>query len=182
MPTAMRGNDLSRLADRIIGARPPFRLRIVMDPERTSSVNANGDVRTVNGNVKFFCGDEELTEPVERQIAWLLTRYGDWRANGPELILDHNRLLTVEFRWEPEEPTGQGFEFIGTLSRMFTRYYAERTFDRGDVIQLRAPPQPDWFAPLVNMKGGSRALPLWQFIQEPTFDIPKDKASNGGSG
>ena len=182
MPTAIRKNDLSRLGDRIIGTRPPFRLRLAMDPERTGSVNANGEVHATINDVKIFCVDEELIEPVERQIAWLLMQYGDWRADGPVPILDHDCLLAIEFRWEPEEPAGQGFEFVGTLSRMFTRYYAEHTVDRGDVVQLRAPPRPNWFAPLVNMNGGSRALPLWQFIQQPDFDTPADKTSNGGSG
>ena len=108
-------------------------------------------------------------------------QYGQWQEDGPEAILEGDRLLAVEFRWEPEEATGQGFEIVGPLSRMFARCHAQHTVDAGSVVQLRAPLRPDWFAPLVNMKGGSRALPLWQFVQQPSFDSSENNAANSVS-
>ena len=98
--------------------------------------------------------------------------YGDWQEGDPETILEGDRILATEYRWEPEELTGQGFEIVGTLSRMFARYYAQHTVNRGQVVQLRAPLKPDWFVSLITLKGGSQALPLWQFVQQPKFDAP----------
>ena len=115
---------------------------------------------------------KQLTEPAEWGIAWVFMQYGEWQEHDPEPILDGNRLLAVDFRWEPREPTGQGFEIVGTLSRMFARYYAQHTVDGDAVVQLRAPFRPDWFAPLVDMKIRRGALPLWRFELQPNFDIP----------
>ena len=182
MQTAIRVNEFSRLGDRMFGTRPPLRLRVAMDPARTSSVDTDGMVRATIGDAKVFCGDEELTEPAEREIAWVFMQYGEWQEHDPEPILDGNRLLAIDFRWEPRDPTGQGFEIVGTLSRMFARYYAQHTVDGGAVVQLRAPLRPDWFAPLVNMKIRSGALPLWRIELQPNFDIPQEVAANGISG
>ena len=77
-------------------------------------------------------------------------QYGRWPAEEPEAILDGDRLSAIEYRWEPEELTNQGFEIVGTLSGMFAAYYAEHTVDRGEVMQIRAPLRPNWFEPLVS--------------------------------
>lgn len=172
MQTALQVNELSRLGDRPVGTRPPLRLRLVMDPAHTGSINVDGEVLATIGDTQLFCGDEELTEPVEKEIAWMFMQYGDWQEGDPETILEGDRLLAIEYRWEPKEITGQSFEIVGTLSRMFARYYAQHTVNKGQVVQLRAPLKPDWFVSLITLKGGSQALPLWQFVQQPKFDAP----------
>ena len=182
METALQVNELSRLGDRTVATRPPFRLRFVMDPARTSSIDADGKVRATIGEVQFFCSNEELTEPVEKEIAWMFMQYGDWQEGDSETILEGDRFLAIEFRWEPVEPTGQGFEAVGNLSNMFARYYAQHTVDKGQVVQLRAPLKPDWFVSLIELKGGSQALPLWQFVQEPNFDATQGGPEDGNTG
>lgn len=181
METALKVNELSRLGDRVVGTRPPLRLRLVMDPARTSSIDADGNVMATIGNIQYFCGDKELTESVEKEIAWMFMQYGEWQEEDPEPILEGDRLLAIEYRWEPEELTDQGFEFVGTLSGMFARYYAHHTVNEGAVVQLRAPLKPDWFASLINFKGGSQALPLWQIVPYPKFDDPPGGLEGGNS-
>ena len=173
METALVVNELSRLGDRVIGTRPPLRLRLAMDPDRTDPVDAGGNIRATIGGVQFFCGDEELTEPDEKEIAWVFMQYGQWQEDDPEPILEGDRLLAIEYRWEPVKSTGQGFETVDTLSRMFARYYARHTLDGNTVIQLQAPLRPNWFVSLRKLKGGSQALPLWQFSQLPDLDMPQ---------
>lgn len=179
MQTAMRFNELGRLGDQTIGTRAPLRLRFAMDPFRTSSVAADGTVHATISEAQVFCGDEEVTDPVGLEIMWVFMQYGEWQEDGPNAIVENDRLLAIEFRWEPIESINQGFEIVGTLSRMFARYYAKHTEDEGEVVQLRAPLRPEWFAPLVRKEKGNRSLPLWQFIQQPNFDTPQDKAVDG---
>ena len=83
--------------------------------------------------------------------------------DGPIADLDEDRLLAVEFRWDPEQNTNQGFEMIGTLSEMFCRYYSEQTMSDQQVVQLLAQARPGWFAPLVASDYDMKVLPLWQF-------------------
>ena len=179
MHTAIHVNELAHLGDRTIGTRPPLRLRVVMDPRRSSAIDAEGNVSATIGGTALFCGEEEVTDSTEQKIMWVFMQYGDWQEEGsPEPIVDGDRLLAVDFRWNPVERTNQGFEMIGTLSNMFARYYAQHTTDSGGVTQLRAPLRPNWFKPLLSMRGGSRSLPLWQFLQQPNFDTLRDDAAD----
>lgn len=59
-------------------------------------------------------------------------------------VLEKNQLKEVEFICQPKERANkyEGFEIIGTLSQMFTRYYAEQTLDNYETVHLEAPPQP----------------------------------------
>ena len=170
MSTAIRVNELSRLGDRALGTRAPLRVRFTMDQERTSPVRADGTVICTIGEARMFCRDRELTEPNDQEIAWMLMRYGEWKEAGPEAVLDGDNLLAIEYRWKPRESSDQGFDMVGSLSRMFARYYAEQTLDHGEVVQLRAPLRSEWLERLVNRKPGDNDLPLWQFIQEPNYD------------
>ncbi|MDO9068416.1 MAG: hypothetical protein Q7W05_08165, partial [Deltaproteobacteria bacterium] len=110
---------------------------------------------------------------------FVFMQHGEWKEDGPNAVVEEDRLLAIEFQWKPKEPTDQGFEMVGTLSRMFARYYAEHTIDQGAVVQLRAPLRPNWFAPLVQTKYRSQALPLWRFIQQPNFDPHEDTTIDG---
>ena len=171
MRRALAVNELSALGDRLIATRPPLRLRLLMDPQRTSAIDAEGQATVTIGDTALFCGGEEITEPSEREIAWVFMQYGGWREESPEPIVEGDRLLAIDYRWNPVERTDQGFESVGTLSRMFARYYARHTIDADSVIQLQAPLRPDWFKPLHSAGGGSKALPLWKFEQRPNFDV-----------
>ena len=174
MSTAIRLNELSSLGDRTIGTRAPLRFRFTMDQERTSPVRDDGTVICTIGQAQMYCRDRELTEPNDQEIAWMFMRYGQWMEAGAEAVLDGDRLKAIEYRWEPIEPSGQGFDMVGSLSGMFARYYAEQTVDQGEVVQLRAPHQPEWLERLVNRKPGDNDLPLWQFVQEPNYDELRD--------
>lgn len=168
MSEAMIANELGRLGDRTIGTRAPLRLRFTADPERTGPIAEDGTVTITFGGWQLLCGEDLITDPVEREIALIFIEHGEWRCEGPLPIVAGDLLQAVEFRWDPEEPTGQGFEFVGSLSRMFARYYAGETIKERSVVQLRAPLRPGWFAPLVRADHVSDALPLWRFTLRPS--------------
>lgn len=178
MATAMRANELGRLGDRLVATEAPLRLRLTTDPARTSPIAADGTVRLTFAQAQVFCGNRELTDPTEQEIAWIFMQHGQWIVDGPLADIDCDRLHGIEFVWEPQEPSGQGFDMVGTLSRMFARYYAEHTIDEEAVVQLRAPLRPDWFAPFIRKDRVKGALPLWQFIQQPNFDPLGEEADD----
>ena len=123
----------------------------------------------------MYCRDRELTDPNDQEIAWMFMRYGQWKNEGVEAVRDGDRLKAIEYRWEPAEPSGQGFDMVGSLSRMFARYYAEQTVAQGEVVQFYAALQPEWLERLVNRKPGENNLRLWQFVQEPNCDELGDR-------
>lgn len=169
MQRAMMANELGMLGDRTIGTRPPLRFRLLADPEKTSPVASDGTVNVTIGGVKLFCGDDEILDPIEQEIAWMFMQHGQWEETGPRAELDGNSLKAIEFQWEPAQRQNDGFEMVGTLSRMFARYYAEMTVNDREVVQVRAPLRPGWFAPLVSPDYESKTLPLWRFILQPNY-------------
>lgn len=168
MTTAMRANELAALGDRMIGTRWPLRLLLTMDAARTSPIGADGMVRLTISDAQIFCAEVEVTDLVEQQIAWTFMNYGQWNVTGPNAIVVDNRLEAIEFRWEPAEKANVGFEVVGTLSRMFARYFAEETLENKDVARLRAPMRPDWFSPLIDSGYEGQGLPLWRFVIQPS--------------
>jgi hypothetical protein len=170
MATAMRVDELCRLGDRMVGTRPPLRLRLIADPEHTSSIGPDGVVKLMIGDAKFFCADTEITDETEQGIAWTFMQYGDWEELEAKPICEGDRLHAIEIRWEPREQKNAGFEMIGRLSSIFARYFAEHTIRDSGVVQLRAPTFPNWFAPIISTTRKAKALPLWVFVIQPNYD------------
>ena len=168
LKTGMRFNELGALGDRHIGTTPPLRLRLDSDPGAPSILTADGHAEFTIGGARLYCDQNEIRDPEEQQLAWSFIRYGEWHEVGPTAILDGQRLMGIEFAWEPEERTNQGFEMIGSLSRIFSRYYAERTLEGTEVVQIHAPSRPGWFNPLLSADYKGKAMPLWQLEQHPS--------------
>lgn len=178
MMTAVKVNELARLGDMTIGTRAPLRLRLVADPSRTHPIKPDGTVEIVFGESQILCEDRLVLDPIEREIAWIFTQHGEWREQNSTPIIRGDRLEAIEFSWMPEELSDQGFDFVGSLSRMFARYYAAHTVQERDVVQLRAPLRPDWFAPLIRADYRGQALPLWRFTLQPNYP-PFEPAADG---
>ena len=167
MTDAAKENELGRLGDRWIGTHAPLKFRFVADPEKTSRVSKGGTFVFTVAAARMYCGDAEILDPDEQNIAWLFMQYGSWEESERP-IMHGDRLDALEFRWEPSERNQLGFDVIGSLSTIFSNYYLERTTaDSGEVIQTRAQPHPDWFAPLVQSDYKGKALPLWRLIMKP---------------
>ena len=94
-------------------------------------------------------------------------QHGDWPGSEAEPVIEGDRLVALDFRWDPVEEGNNGFEMIGTLTRMFSRYFAEMTIKDEAVVQVRAPTRPGWFAPLLSPGYKSDVLPLWRFTLMP---------------
>lgn len=166
--TGMKLNELSSLGDLMVGTRPQLRFRVEADPTKTATWTPDGMANFTISKVRMYCGEAEILDPIEQQIAWIFMQYGEWQENGPQAITEEDQLAAIEFQWEPEETTNQGFEIIGTLSRMFSRYYAEQTLNNGKVARLHAPLRPKWFEPLLTSDYQGKELPLWRFSIQPT--------------
>lgn len=169
LETGMRFNELGVLGDRMIGTRPPLRLRLEADADEPASVGADGKIQFTIGDARIFCYSNEISDPIEKQIAWIFIQYGEWREVGPVRVNQDGQFKAIEYSWEPESRANRGFEIIGSLSRMFSRYYSTRTLQDHQVVQLHAPLRPNWLQPLIAADYESKNLPLWRF-QMKTLD------------
>ena len=163
MKNGIIANELGNLGDRVVGTRPPLRLRLTANPAKTSRIGADGKVHFTIAGVEYYCDKDEIVDPVERQIAWILMQYGEWEEDDPKPLLEGDQFKGIEFQWAPKQRCNEGFEIVGHLSRIFARYYAEKTLKDQDVVQLLAGPRPEWFEPFVSPDYKKKELPLWIF-------------------
>lgn len=170
---AMAGNELYALGDFKIGTKAPLKLRLIADPKRSSKLDQDGQAKFVIGDAKLFCDGSELTNPIDQRIAWLFLHYGKWEEGEMVPELNGNRVLWLDIESKPSESQNNGFEIIGSLSTIFTRYFAQQTLGEEGVRQLKAPTQPEWFKIIMDPAHKSDDLPLWKLTMKPNYDIPK---------
>lgn len=169
MMEAIKVSELASLGDESIGIRAPLLLRLMMNPERTSSIASDGTVHVAIGNAQIFSAGFELSNQSDQQIAWAVMQYGDWETGEPRAVVEGDRLVALEFDCTPPEQSGQGFESVGFLSRLFARYYASQTVREGVVVRIMAPAKPEWLQTLRRTDGDGR-MPIWRFILEPHYE------------
>ncbi len=173
LAAAMQANEMAQLGDRTVGARLPLRLRMIMDQEKTGPIQSDGTVKVTIRSTQVLCDGVEVTDEADRQTALILIQYGSWEGAEAQPVVQDDRLLSIDFEFAPAERHNEGFEMIGTLSRMFAQYYRDQTVSEGSVVQILAPQRPDWFAPLVRGNRKSSELPLWLFEQQPSYSDGK---------
>jgi len=165
---AMTQNQMSLIGDRMIGTLPKLSFELLADPEQESTIDEHGQAKFVIGNIKLFCNDDEITDDIERNIAFYLMCYGTWPEQEEEGIFDGGDFLGVRYTLIPESlPEGQEFATIGDLSSMISAAYAQKTVYEKKVVAVDTDVSPRVFG--VNIPKGYKGdkLPLWQFSIKP---------------
>ncbi len=169
---AMINNDMALLGDKAIGTAFPLKMRFVVDPAKPRTVAPDGHVTLTFSDIKLFCKDAEITDPVDQNVAWYLMLYGKWESAGPsEAKIVNGELEYVEDRFIPLEDSGQGFEIIGWLSSMYSAFYRQTTAPEGRIGQVRLEAVPGKLAELIPEGYHGKELPLWIFIQSPSHPL-----------
>ncbi|MCF3946951.1 hypothetical protein [Acidiphilium iwatense] len=183
MQEAVVANELGRLGEVTIMTRPPLRLVLGAAADMPRSLSPEGMAQFIIGSAKLFSGEIELTDVKDRKLAEVLLLYGEWPADGPFVVVNDGQFAGVEFIAKPEEPSDQGFDGIGSASRIFSRFYAAQTIEGDQVIQLHGEAAPEWFAPLTNWDFKNSKLPLWLFHLQPPAADParKDPGASAAS-
>lgn len=168
MTEAMKSNEFGRLGDVLICTRPPLRLVLDVTSDMPRDLNAERLSDFVAGSGRVYSGEVELIDAKDRRLAVILFLYGDWPLEGPRAIMGNEGVVGIEFVAAPQQPSDQGFDGVGWASRIFTKYFATRTVDGDQVIQLHGAPAPEWFAPLATWNFERSQLPLWLLYQQPS--------------
>jgi hypothetical protein len=169
---AIINNDMALLGDKSIGTTFPLTMRFVTDPTKPRIVAPDGQATITIGDIKLFCKDTEITDPLEKNIAWYLMLYGQWGpAAPPDAKIVNSELEYAEDKFMPLEDSGQGFEIVGSLSSMYSAFYRQTTAPDGLVGQIRLQAVPGKLAELVPEGYHGKALPLWIIIQSPSHPL-----------
>lgn len=165
---ALQASEMVSLGDISIATQFPLRLRLIADKTKPREITEDGMAQFTTAEVKLFCKDGEITDPVERRIATMLMFFGEWRFDDPKAIRVNGELEGIECQWTPREDHDQGFEIVGSLSNMFSTFYAWNTLDEGRVVKLQTEAVPGYLGNLIPKGYKGQALPLWRFRIQPS--------------
>lgn len=174
MEQAMMACDLGRLGDASIGTVAPLRLILEAAPDKPSVLGRDGLAEFTIGSVRIFSDQTELRDARDRKLAMVLFEFGEWPISEPSPVMEGGALSGVEFVAAPEEPNEDDPQSVGRASRIFSRYFATRTLDGDQVVQLKGDAVPEWFAPLAAWDFAGSRLPLWLFRLQPSQPSPKE--------
>ncbi|MBI3582780.1 MAG: hypothetical protein HY096_02375 [Nitrospinae bacterium] len=134
---AMKRNEMALLGDRMIGTFPPLSFRIYADSQKPRTVDENCQVHFTIGNAVICAGGKEITDELEKKLAWVFMLYGGWdKVNQPAKTVN-GFLDYTEFSVEPEEwDRNQGFAILDFLSKMISSHYNYLTSPEGKIRQL----------------------------------------------
>ena len=169
-------NEMSLLGDRTIGTEPDLVIELIADTSKDSTINQNGMAKFTIGDVKLYCAGQEISDKLEKSIAFYLIRFGNWNEQEPEVINKGEDLIGMQFTYSPDLPREeQNFSMIGELSSMVSSSYSELTTYERSVVALDTNLDPTVFSVEIPNDYKGNNLPLWQFIMQPNPDF---KANN----
>lgn len=159
---AMKASEMGLLGEVMIGTRPPLVFKIITDPGAPRTVDADGQCAFTIGGVQFFCAGQQIDDRLERDLAWYFIRYGSWACTNNAQITD-GVLESIEFVFEPQEQEDQGFELLGPLSGMISRFYDQLTRGSNGGLRSLAPRrEPGSLGISIPKDYKGKALPLWR--------------------
>ena len=164
---ALMGNQMATLGDYSVGTKFPLTMLMFADKSKPRSVAADGAGTFTISNVELYCAGRLIEEALEKRIATHLMFFGKWNYESEAKVLE-NQIELVEHRWVPDEDHEQGFEFVDSLSGMFSTYYRFTTQNEGKIENLQLDVSPGSWGRLVPKDYKGKALPLWRFTLEPS--------------
>lgn len=183
---AVRAYELGLLGDAMVGTTPPLELTVAADDSPQTSEPVGKDENRIKFRVGGFVlsyNGREITDPVERRIAWFVLVHGTWTTTVTPEVVD-GQVVHVQYTCEPDvDEEGvemirrQGFAIVGSLSSMYSALYNGATLtEEGDFRAVRHEPNPGALATMIPKDywdRDDRVLPLWAFSLVP--NDPQDE-------
>ncbi len=174
-------NHMGDLGDRSIGVEPPIEIRSYPRAGHEPDLGAASEEGLYSVRIDrrtVHVGGKLITDPKDAEFAKFLGLYGHWAPKTVPAILG-NKISYVSLYSEPEEPVeGQGFQIIGPLSYLFSRYFMVHTINNNrkpTALDIEA--TPSLIADFLARAPRDRQFPTWQFNMKPA----STKASAGHS-
>lgn len=135
---AIKFNEMGRFGDRTLGTVPPLELHL--EVEQLGERGADDAATVVIRNVQLRAAGHSLLDEVERQIAFLMFRYGGWEVETPAELDATGRVTSFALRAAPPEEARelverQGTAIVGALSSMYSAMFNEMTLDDDGAVQ-----------------------------------------------
>lgn len=176
---AMMRNEFGLLGDVIIGSRHPLEFRIYLAEGSIEKPGPEPNTTMFQGtiaNVEVACRGAVITRPEERKIAMTLMMYGRWHEDE-RIHRREGKADAIVYSYAPEVPAreehpGQDFDFVGSLSSIYSARFMDMTLSEGEPNRLRVDVVPRELGDLIADDYEGEVLHLWRLRQQPS--VPAD--------
>lgn len=93
---ALALNEMATLNDRMIATKPPLKLKLIMDEEKTSEIDKNGKCLFIVKDLEIFCGNALIEDILEKNIAFQLILAGKWKEEE-NIVIQNNKINYIEY-------------------------------------------------------------------------------------
>lgn len=163
---AMTKNHFGALGDRAVGVRPPLEIasQSILSDTPSSQPSSSPSI----DRIEYRDGARRLKTLEAQTLVSFFVATGDWEISH-ETVTDESGVViqrvvaAPEVRANPEEH----FEFVGTLSTMYSRYFEGLTTTPGGNIAIDVPATPGSLARLIPDNLEESELDLWIFELAP---------------
>jgi hypothetical protein len=167
-------NEMNLLGDCMIGTVPPLSIKVLTDPSKPRTIDAEGKCELTIKRIALCCDGQEITDAHEQELAWFFMMFGNWYESETPADVKNRELISFQFQFTPEERHNldQEFEIIGSLSQMISRQYNELTASEGKIALLCPEKRPDKLGVLIprDYDYDGAILRLWKIQIKPNFD------------
>lgn len=159
---ALMRSHMSDLGDVMLGTISPLELRVTFPtpvPPAEYSISSIPE----NSTIEYFVGGQQISVPAEQRLVIFMTLFGGWEVTDSPVAID-GTVGSVSVKATPLEPTGQGFDVVGTLSGMYASYFDSGTRSPRGITALDPMLAPGTLATLLPRDYEPKEVPLWRFI------------------
>ncbi len=165
-------NEMAILEDKMIGAKPFFKMNLIFNKSKIHKINNNGKFENTISSVEIYNGGSLILKETEKNIAFQLILFISGNSKWKEtekVIMKRNVPFGVEYSFSPlsRDNPKQLFEIIGNLSSLISRKYNTSTTYGGDISQIYPNQEPKNFEIFIPEDYKGEVLSLWQFTLNP---------------
>ena len=166
---AYKSNEMGALGDRDIGTVPPLIFRLTVDATKPRSLDDQGNATFIVENAILLCGDQQITDDLEKKLAFYFMLYGKWQSTEPMAVIHNGQFTSVDLIVQPSEPVEhQPFQMIGHLSTMIATRYDDLTVRDGVITRLLPDVDPASLGVMIPQDYKGKVLKLWIMHQIPS--------------
>lgn len=168
---ALACSEMAVLGDRIVATTPNLELHLLASQDEAEHLNNSGEAKFTARDLRIYCAGHEVTREMEKKIGFFLIRYGDWREESAETIVESGKLMGLKFVFSPIEQEESNFAFIGSLSSMISSGFRELSVNENGVKSLTLGIEPSAFEIVIPEDYKGEQLPLWRLVAQPNPDF-----------
>jgi hypothetical protein len=147
-------------------------MRFFTDPEKPRTIGEDGHAVFTIKRVAFVVGDVEITNELEKQMAWYFLRYGRWETIERPANVINSELVSFDLRGAKDDPNPeQNFLLIGQLSEMIARQFNDMTVEANEVQRLCPQVEPGKLGILIPKEHKGEVLGIWRFMLQPAKSV-----------